>query len=83
MLDVARVCYNWFNEVECSTLPCTRFSITTLLACRDCMPQSGLTLEKAQEDYEKGLKIEQDFAEYFTGTVKVDVLVYVVCVLCH
>lgn len=39
----------------------------TLLACRDLMPRSGLTLERAQEDYEKGLKIEQDFAEYFTG----------------
>jgi len=40
----------------------------TLLACREIMSRSGLTLEKAQEDFEKGLKVEQDFAEYFTGT---------------
>ena len=40
----------------------------TLLAFREIMSRSGVTLEKAQEDFEKGLKIEQDFAEYFTGT---------------
>ena len=40
----------------------------TLLAFREIMSRSGVSLEKAQEDFEKGLKIEQDFSEYFTGT---------------
>lgn len=46
------------------------------------MPKSGSTLERAQEDYEKGLKIEQDFAEYFTGTVyELFIRICIVCVL--
>lgn len=67
--------YNWLSAWSEVLYNVIDVSIATLLTCRDCLPQSGLTLEKAQEDYEKGLKIEQDFAEYFTGTLKVDVLV--------
>ena len=48
--------------------------------------KSGYSLERAQEDYEKGLKVEQDFAEYFTGRLHMSCLctcvrTYTVCVL--
>ena len=31
------------------------------------MQKQGVTQEAAESDYEKGLKIEQEFADYFTG----------------